>query len=793
MSAIALFISPTIWSNESPPVVLPNGWLVTPADVTDVNLGAMPIRMLRDPSGRWFITQQARGQTRVAGDHYLVVLDATTGQVAHRVPLGGVYHGMAFSDKGRTLFVSGGRTGFVYRFSFDPASGALRKETDLAMKPTDQGGQFSRPGHASPSWVGGIAVSEDGNTIYATAMNEHAVLARDSRLGVAKWTTAVSRLPYEILRDPTHGKLFVTSWTTSFVDVLLESTGRRLDSIQVGSHPNAAVLSRDGRTLFVACSYSNQVTEIDTENHRVRRQIDTAMYPESPVGSTSVGLTLTSDDRYLFVANADNNAVMMVETSSGKVVGAVPTGWYPTEVAVTSDDKRLFIISGLGSGVWKADFAIPEIPFDPKHTTPEKKRAFYTLYDGQQDALLQILPVPDQRAAAKGLDQVRKNSPYRPDAVNRRAKLPPIKHVIYIIRENKTYDSNMGDNPRGNGDPALCLFGQKITPNAHRLADEFVLLDNFFLHEGGSAVGHQYVNAGYAGDHVRRYARWGGPPQRPSFPDDRPPLGYLWEHALNHGVSVRNYWEGLREGQDGYPEPVSADPVLKGHMVSKWIDRYFDSAKADEWIRELRQFDQNGDFPQFQVIWLGQDHTTGTRPYYKTPNADVAENDWAVGRIIEALSHSRYWKDTVVFVIHDDSGQLPDHVGAARGLCLVAGGHVKRGVVDSTRYTVASILGTIERIFDLPTMTQFTASAPLMTDLFSESPDLRPWNATAPLLDINERNLPDNKWAPQSTALDLRIGKPVSENQTLASILWEYAKEHGSSGQLSAVELHPAR
>ena len=754
-------------------VMLPNGWLVTPEGVRNVKLGAMPIRVMRDPSGRWLLTQQGNISEGGAGKGYaLLVLRAATGEIAHRVPLASVYHGMAFGDQGRTLFVSGGGTGRVYRFAFDPETGALVKQVDLSMQPTSQGGSFSH-GDFKP-WVGGVALSADGNTLYVTAMDDDRVLARDARLGVARWTTRVSRYPYEVIRHPGLGKLYVTSWMTSAVDVLDEATGRRLKTIPVGRHPNAAVLSADGKSLYVACSQTNDVFAIDTATGRARNRIDVGLYPAAPPGSTPVGLALSADGRTLFVVNADNNAVMIVDTARSSVTGAIPTGWYPTGVELSADGRRVFIISGLGSGEWQANFNFPERPFDPKGAAPERKRAFFAEYNQQQDALLQILPFPDARAAAAGLHQVRENSPYNPELLRRTVPLPPIRNVIYIIRENKTYDAILGDNARGNGDPSLTLFGRKVTPNAHRLADDFVLLDNFYVEEGGSSTGHQYITSGYVGDQVRRFPRWHGPLQRPTYPDDRPPLGYLWVHAIANGISVRNYWEGLREGQDGDDQAGSDDPQLKGFMVSRYIDRYFDGQKADEWIREFRLFEKYGNLPRLQVIFLGQDHTSGTTPFQKTPNADVAENDYAVGRIIDTLSHSRYWKDTAVFVIQDDAGQLPDHVGAARSVCLVAGGYVKRGMVDHTRYTVAGVLATIEKILGLPPMTQFDASATLMTGLFRNEPDLRPWTATSPLVDIDERNTPASVAAKQSAAL--KQAGIDQDNAGFACVLWYYAK-----------------
>lgn len=785
LAAALLALPALVWCVQKAAVMLPNGWLVSPAGVRNVNLGCMPIRLLPDPSGRWLITQQGNFTEGGAGQgHALLVLDARSGEIAHRLPLAGVYHGMAFADSGRTLFVSGGVTGKVYRFAFDPGTGTPQLQVELSMAGTSQGGSFTH-GDFKP-FVGGVALSADGSTVYATAMDEHHALARDAKLGVAKWTTSVARFPYEIVRHPARGKLYVTSWMTSDVEVLQESSGRRLATVRVGRHPNAAVLSPDGRTLYVACSQTNDVFAIDTESDRARNRIDVGLYPDAPAGSTPVGLTLTADGRHLLVANADNNAVMIVDTARSSVIGAIPTGWYPTDVALSADNRSVYIVSGLGGGAWLADFNFPTRPFDPKGARPEQKRSYFEQYNGQQDALLQIVPFPSPGAAAAGLEEVRRNSPYRPEKLRRNVKLPPIRNVIYIIRENKTYDSILGDNPRGNGDATLALFGRKITPNAHRLADDFVLLDNFFLEEGGSATGHQYINSGYVGDHIRRFPRWHGPKQRPSIPDDKPPLGYLWDHAIAHGVSVRNYWEGMREGQDGKEEADSDDPELEGFTVSKYIDRYFDGLKAAEWIREFRQFEASGALPRFQVVFLGQDHTSGTTPFQKTPNADVAENDYAVARIVETLSHSRYWKETVVFVIQDDAGQLPDHVSAARSVCLLAGGYVRRGYVDHTRYSVASVLATIEAILGLPPMTQFDAAAPLMTGLFASEPDLRPWKATSPLVDIEERNTPASVAARRSARLDR--SDIDRDNAGFACVLWEYVKGVDLCAQKSGAE-----
>jgi phospholipase C len=325
----------------------------------------------------------------------------------------------------------------------------------------------------------------------------------------------------------------------------------------------------------------------------------------------------------------------------------------------------------------------------------------------------------------------------------------PIKYVFYVIKENRTYDQVFGDIPEGNGDSSLCLFPAKITPNLHALARRFVLLDNLYADAEVSADGHNWSMGGYATDYVEKtwptvYGNHGGEYEYEGGTDAvYPDAGYIWDDCARQGVSYRSYGEFVLNGEHLSDSSVAAVPSLRGHVAPHsrgWDLDYSDTSRIRDWMEEFDRFDKKGGLPQFQIIKLPNDHTAGTRRGSPTPRAYVAQNDLAVGLLVERISRSRYWKESAIFVIEDDAQNGPDHVDAHRTEALVISPWTKSGYVDRRMYSTCSMLRTMELILGLPPMSQFDAAARPMYDSFDEAPHDEPYVHLQPNIDLGEKN-----------------------------------------------------
>jgi hypothetical protein len=352
----------------------------------------------------------------------------------------------------------------------------------------------------------------------------------------------------------------------------------------------------------------------------------------------------------------------------------------------------------------------------------------------------------------------------------------PIKHVIYIVKENRTYDQVLGDMKEGNGDPNLCLFGEDVTPNQHALAREFVLFDNFYVDAEVSADGHNWSMAAYATDYVEKTWPTNYSSRGRTYDYEgqkkisRPTGGYIWDYCQRAGVSYRSYGEFVssREGKPGGGGETGANPnatpkrenytneaALQGHFsptFPSWDLTIPDVERVKAWAAEFHEYEKNGQLPQFQIVRIGGDHTQGTRPGAPTPRAHVAENDQAVGMLVETVTQSeRYWKDTAIFIVEDDAQNGPDHVDAHRSIAFVISPYTKRNYVDSTMYTGSGLIRTMELILGLPPMSQYDAAAMPMYNAFTDKPNLKPFKLLPARIDLAEKN-PANAPAGQRSA-----------------------------------------
>ncbi|HYU80992.1 MAG TPA: beta-propeller fold lactonase family protein, partial [Vicinamibacterales bacterium] len=642
-------------------------------------------------------------------------------------------------------------------------------------------------------FIGGLAMNSNGSRLYAVHVLGRAISAIDLPSGTVRSTVNLPAEPYTVLMSRDGGTVFVSLWGAAKVLALDAETLDVRGEAAIGEHPNAMVLSKDGGRLFVACASTNKVWALDLPALTAREQISVALFPDAPAGTTPNALALSPDGETLAVANADNNTVAVVDVKragASEVEGFIPTGWYPTSVAFSPDGRRLMVLNGKGlSG--QAN------PRGPQATSP----AADGQYAGQLlQGSLSIIDVPaasdlktltDRVYALTRYSDATRLAPADAPAASpipRKVGEPsPIKYVFYVIRENRTYDQVFGDLERGNGDPHLTIFGEEVTPNAHALAREFVVLDNFYVDAEVSYDGHAFSTGAYATDVVEKlwptnygqrgavYLSEGGWGVRNTYGNlSAPADGYLWDFATRAGVSVRSYGE-FADWEKRWGPVEATVPGLKGKVhpsYPPWDLDTPDNQRIDVWLKEFREFEKNGGLPRLNVIRLGNDHTVGTRPGALTPRAMVAENDAALGRLVEAISNSVFWKETAIFVVEDDAQNGPDHVDSHRSIALAVSPFVKRRSLDSTLYTTSGILRTMELILGLPPMSQYDAAATPMYNAFQATPTLTAYQALAARISVTERN-GANAWGALASMAMPFDEADVAPEYELNEILWK--------------------
>ncbi|NUR54424.1 MAG: hypothetical protein HOQ29_08255, partial [Acidobacteria bacterium] len=675
-----------------------------------------------------------------------------------------------------------------------------------SLKPADVitlGPPVRHPGGAvieDAGFVAGLAVSPDGASIYATQLYGQMVRAIDLQQRTVRATADLPAEPYTCLLSADGKTLFVSLWGGARVLLFDAATLQSTGEIAVGEHPNAMVLSKDGTRLFVACANTNGVWVVDLATRSASEQISVALGAKAPPGSTPNALALTPDGSTLLIANADNNTVTLVDVSvAGKsdVRGWIPVGWYPTGVLADRDGSRIFVLSGKGL----------TSDANPRGPQPGGARIDAQYTGNMLQGAISMIPLPNAASLTRMTRLVRDLTPYSDASLLAPADAPaaspiprrvgltsPIKYVFYVIRENRTYDQVFGDLPKGNGDPSLTLFGEEVTPNAHALAATFTTFDNFYVDAEVSYDGHAFSTGAYATDFVEKmwpanygrregiYLSEGGYKMRNAYGNiSAPPHGYIWDAAKRANVSVRSYGEFAH--WEGKTPPVTATvPGLDGlvHPSFPPFDLSIpDNDRLDIWLEEFRTFDADGTLPRLSIIRLGGDHTQGTTPGALTPRAMVAENDVAIGRLVEAITRSRCWKESAIFILEDDAQNGPDHVDAHRSLLLAISPFSRRGIVDSTLYTTSAVLRTMELILGLPPMSQYDAAATPMYNAFHTSPDLAPFTHLPARVPIDERNDWNAPGAQASLRMNLQDADLAPELE-LNQIIWESIRGKGS-------------
>ncbi|HEX8805472.1 MAG TPA: bifunctional YncE family protein/alkaline phosphatase family protein, partial [Candidatus Aquilonibacter sp.] len=500
--------------------------------------------------------------------------------------------------------------------------------------------------------------------------------------------------------------------------------GGKTTTIAVDLHPAALALSPDGTKLYVACSDADTIDILDTKNDAIVGRIDVSL----PQGrGASPNALAVAPDGTLYASLGAENAVAQIR--NGAVIARAPAGWYPTGIAIAGN--VIYVSNGRGEGSRANPDFRPEHRHDPEYVasamTGSVRALAMSSFDATSTAEVSAnMPVP---VATPAQTVLRAGG--------------PIKHVIYIIKENRTYDQVLGDLPIGDGDPKLAWFGKEVTPNNHAIAMRFGVFDRTFTDAQVSANGHNWSTAAFANDYLERFwpPNYGGRRKQYDFEDgataSAPGTGYIWDNADKHGVSLRDYGEFVSEASNmpGLYTTSMAGLIGKIDPHSPGFDlRISDEVRVDEWQREFNEFERNGQLPALTILRLPNDHTAGTYPGALSPQAFVAQNDHALGRVVDVVSHSRYWGSTVIMAIEDDSQNGPDHVDDQRTTFYLASPWAASGV-HHAQYTTSSVLRTIELLLGLPPMTIYDALAPPMYDAFSLQPDLRPYDVIGPQID----------------------------------------------------------
>ncbi len=813
LSLLVIALAALVISQPAPPervgplpnggFLLNNGWVLRPAG-RQIALDTLPMSAAVSRDGKYIVV--LNGGYKPPS---LSVIDVAAEKEIGRTPVPDGWLGLTFSPKGDLLYVGGGSKASVFEYSF--TAGQLAPARVFEIVPVQD--------RTFRDFIGDVQFDPAGRLLYAADLFHDQVVVINPQSGVVIERFPTGRRPYRILFHPDGKSFFVSSWADGAVYHHETAKGAVMNKIRLGAHttdmlwlpgrPSPAAEEKgkeEGEAqppwwtarLVVTASNTNNVYVVGISDTDVKpvETINVAMMPYQPAGMTPSALALSPDAKRLFIVCSDANAVAVADVSGARAqpLGFIPTGWYPTAARALTDG-RLVILNGKGV----RSYPNPQGPNPARRAAPAHLGLSSVEYVARiQTGTAQVVPQFDEVQLSEYSRTVVANSPYRdsllsdagtpPDSVipARPGDPTPIRHVIYIVKENRTYDQVFGDLKEGNGDPSLLLFEEKSTPNHRKLAREFVLLDNFYVTSDVSADGHNWSTAAIAPDYVvkmwpnsyaqrrRRYDYEGGEPAA------IPPAGYLWTQAAAAGVSMRNYGYWVtnaprdKAAATGQQVTLVRDPVLANvtNMRYRGFDlEYPDMERAKVFIEDLHEFEKTGRMPQLILMRLGNDHTSGTAAGRIAPLAAMADNDAALGMVIEAVSRSRFWPGTAIFILEDDAQNGPDHVDSHRSPAFVISPYVTRARTDSTMYNTTSMLRTIELILGLRPMTHFDAGARPMTTLFQSKPDLKPYTAEAPRMELNERNPPNAPAAARSGRLDFSEADRIDDNE-LNAILW---------------------
>jgi YVTN family beta-propeller protein len=766
--------------------VTPIGWTVDPAG-EQVTLGDRPYGLAESPDGRFLLVSNDGQSTQS-----LQVIDNGTGSVTETIPYTGdaaLSFGIAFAPDGSRVYVSAGGNNKIRVYA---VSGETLSEQASIVLPVGPVRPFF--GDQAP-YPDGLALSGDGKRLYVANDLGDSMSIVDTSTGATIDTTPVGHNPYTVVLSGDGKSAYVSNWGGKTVSVVDALTGAPEGEISVGTHPSAMTLDPSSGRLYVANTDSDNVSVIDTSTNGVLQTIELAPYPGAQVGSSPNALVLAPDGKRLYVANAGDNDVAVVDLPTGNVAALVPTAWYPTGLAISPDGGVLYIANakGLGAG--------------PNGTgpSPNGDQPPDQYVGSMIKGTLSIIPVPrdpgqlqkltEQVIHDDGFDQAGKRGgggsqtavPTRPGAIS------PIKHVIYVIKENRTYDQQFGSLGKGNGDPALNLFGEQSAPNQRALERRFVTFDNLYAASEVSADGWNWSTQAYANTYNQK--NWPA-----DYADGNRNRGYdfeggntavnvakntadsfIWDRLADAGISFRNYGFHATGTTPALVDPTEPTLAANSDLQYPGFNLHVsDQTRIAEWLREFDAYQAAGSLPTVEFVRLPSDHTAGTAPGYPTPRAMVADNDLALGKLVDAVSHSQFWPSTVIFVIEDDAQDGPDHVDAHRTAAQVISPYTQTGAVDSTFYSTVSMLRTIELILGIAPLTQFDAEATPMTASFTAKPDFTPYTAITPTQSLTQQNTTASVFAAKMATQNLSGADEVPTG-LLNQAIWKSIKGPAST------------
>jgi DNA-binding beta-propeller fold protein YncE len=684
---------------------------------------------------------------------------ASDGEQVSSVALADGWLGLAVT--GDRVLAGGGNSHGVHELRWDGA----RLEFVRTWKAED-----------GTAFIGDVQVNGAGR-VFAASLLGNAVLEFDAASGRQVGRIATGAMPYRIVCE--EGGLVVSSWTEGVL-VRHRFADGRVERFAAGDHTSDVV--KAGGDYWVAAANTNSVIRLGADG-RLKERLNVSITPRQPMGMTPSGLAVSGDGKRLYIVCSDANAVAVADISGARarVTGFIPTGWYPTSVEETAGGE-LLILNGKGGRSWP-------------NALPGGGREFRYVAEIQKGSMSVVPPLTGELLASYS-KTVLANTPYR-DAMLDGVAIPkgnpvpghgeksPIRHVIYIVKENRTYDQVFGGLEKGNGDASLQLFGEAEGPNHYKLAREFVLFDNFYVNGDVSADGHLWSSGAIAPDYTQKlypnlYAGRGGafslyygrPPVNHSEKGTRPAGGYLWDAAFEKGLGVRNYgWlvkliGSAKEGERQWSEAASEKLGAVTNLYFRGYDTDYRDVDRMQWfLKDLAEAERTGVYPHLTVMRLGNDHTSGFRAGAYTPSAQFADNDYALGQLVEAVSKSRFWKETAIFVLEDDAQSGPDHVDSHRSIAFVVSPYTRRGTVDSTMYNTTSMLRTMGLILGTRPLTHFDAAATPMWRAFGSVADVRPYQAERPRVSLTERNPGGTTLAARSAVLDFREADLIDDGE----------------------------
>jgi YVTN family beta-propeller protein len=764
-------------SVEKNRVKLPNGWSLTPVGKS-LPLGDLPLNIAVSRSHRYAAVTNNGQSTQT-----IQLLDAKNDKELDNVVIGKSWGGLVFSDDEQSLYASGGDNNWIVRY-------AISNNKLVATDTLKLGAAWTKQKNAVSISPTGLALDDKKGILYVVTKQDNSLYLINLKTKSIQQKIPLSAEAYTCLLSPDQSKLYISLWGGDKVVVYDVKKNKLVDSIAVGDNPNDMCISRKGKYLYVANANDNTVSVIDLKKSKVLETLNTAVYPTQLSGTTSNSVALSNDDKTLYIANADNNCLAVFDVSkpgSSSSLGFVPTGWYPSVVRVI--DSKLYVANAKGFS------SLPNPhgpnPLDKKQAVllhggdTLKTRPVQYIGGGLLMGTLSVISVPGEKELSVYSQSVYHNTPYNREqeatAISEKGNpVPlkvgdpsPVKYVFYILKENRTYDQVLSDLPQGNGDTSLLLFGRRVTPNQHALAENFVLLDNFYVDGEVSADGHNWSMGAYATDfNEKNWPTSYGNRGQGAIGDVALNKLYIWDQAKRFNISYRTYGEFVNANN------TARIPSLKNHFPPAYptLDlKQTDMERYQVWEKDFDSLMNKNALPQLNTIRMLSDHTEGTTAGRPTPFAHVADNDLAVGKVVEHISKSPIWENSVIFIVEDDAQNGPDHVDAHRTTAYVAGGYVKRHEVDHTMYSTSSILRTIELLLGMSPMTQYDAAAVAMWRCFTKTPDKTPFNSFPSNINLNDVNPKKTKLAAMAKGLDFTAVDRVPDD-IMNAMLWKAIK-----------------